>query len=58
MPSGGIESFRVRFRVETGVGEQRNGAGRHLEIVERLTDVLAKCKREGHSLPRRREAKV
>jgi len=41
VPNGGTESFRVRFRLETDVGEQHNVAGEHPEIVERLAKMLA-----------------
>jgi len=53
VPNGGTESFRVRFRLETDVGERHNVAGEHLEIVARLKDLLEKYQREGRSVPRR-----
>lgn len=53
MPGAGAGSFRVRFRLETDVGEQYNVAGEHPEIVACLKDLLEKYQREGRSVLRR-----
>ena len=46
MPDAGAGSFRVRFRLETDVGEQHNVAGEHPEIVERLAKRMADFRAE------------
>ena len=53
MPNGCTESFRVRFRLETDVGEQHNVAGEHPEIVERLAKRMADfhAEKEKHLRP-------
>jgi len=58
VPGAGAGSFRVRFRLETDVGEQYNVAGEHPEIVARLRDLLEKYQREGRSVLRRGDPKA